>query len=360
MLSRWLGISTEKKIPILYIIINLNYMPKEKVIFPYMDDLTSGLYDDRIDNRDYDFENDICGGGPMFKPEWERGYLLEPYQKKIVRIEHQGKSLTCVGQAYSKYAEVLNWFDVKEIQDLSSRDLYSRIYLPQGGASLSTGVKELVKKGVNLESDVPSYDQNGIALSESEFRSVNRTQELKEKALHFKGLSYYTVRPDIELMAMAVVMGHGFVFGARGNNKGWASGYVKYLANSWGHAIYAIGYGIKDDKKGIYFANSWGKVWGEDGIGFIDEDYFKTKMVFPGRVIIDNPNIEDSLPMNTIQKKGEPPIYIRCDSKKKLIHIADWPCYLRKLAYGQIKSFVQVDELPKGYEIVDEKDALIL
>ena len=335
-------------------------MPKEKFIFPYDDDLTSGLYSDRYDNRDYDFEKDVCGGGSMFKPEWKIGYMLEPYKKGYIKIEHQGKSLSCVGQAYSKYAEMLNWFDIKDMNDLSARDLYSRIYLPQGGASLSTGAKELTKKGVNLESDVPSYDQNGIALKESDYRNVVRTQELKEKALIFKGISYYSVRPDIELMAMAISMGHGVVFGARGNNKGWISGDVKFLHNSWGHAIFGIGYGIKNGKKGIYFANSWGKNWGDEGIGFMDEDYFKSGMVFPGRVIIDNPNLEDSMPMTTIKKDGEAPIYVRADSKKKLIHINSWPSYVKKLNYGQIKSFIPVEELPKGYEIVDERDALVL
>ena len=337
-------------------------MPKEQFIFPYDDDLTSGLFHSRKDNRDYDFEKDICGvgAGPMFKPEWDNGYMLEPYKKGYIKIEHQGKSLSCVGQAYSKYAEVLNWFDVKDIQDLSARDLYSRIYLPQGGASLSTGARELVKRGVNIEVDVPSYDQNGSPLKESEFRSVNRTDELKERALKFKGQSYYTVRPDIELMAMAISMGHGFVFGARGNNKGWKTGDVKFFADSWGHAIYGIGYGIKNGKKGIYFVNSWGKNWGDNGIGFMDEDYFTTGKVFAGRVIIDNPNLEDSMPMTTIKKEGEPAIYVRSDSKKKLIHIADWSSYTKKLSYGQIKSFVEVKDLPKGYEIADEKDALII
>jgi hypothetical protein len=62
----------------------------------------------------------------------------------------------------------------------------------------------------------------------------------------------------------------------------------------WGHAIFGLGYRMRNGKKAIKFLNSWGAGWGEDGCGWLNEDYFASQRVFPAWVLVDKSN-ESSL-----------------------------------------------------------------
>lgn len=296
------------------------------------------------------------------KPDFGKGFLIDPVKDGWLKVEHQGQSLSCVGQVFSKYPEVLHYYDTGEVVDLSAKDEYSRIFLPQGGAQLRTGAKE-AKKGVALERDIPSYDTGGNPLSEYEMRKIERTPEITAKADNYKGKSYYDVRVDeisgIDLLAFAIELGHGAGFGVLGSNDGWGNAYVRYNRSDWGHAIFGVGFCVRNGKKTIIFQNSWGTQWGDNGLGYINEDYFKSGKVFDGWTIVDDPNKKEpqGVPFKTIKVIGEPEIYIVNEEKKRIVHIKNqknaWDYYKLFVADAEsIREYVEVPELPEGYTII--------
>ena len=63
-----------------------------------------GAYLDRPDDRDRKYK-DIVFGAPEI--DWVKGYNVEKDLGYEFLIESQGASSSCVGQAWSKYLEVL-------------------------------------------------------------------------------------------------------------------------------------------------------------------------------------------------------------------------------------------------------------
>jgi hypothetical protein len=109
---------------------------------------------DNPDPRNFKLEA-ILGVGSLTPFDWNKGFSVEDKAGKL-KVEHQGTSSSCVAQAWSKYQEALNLIEgVKE--DLSAKDLYSRIFQPASGAYIMDGGKLLVKRGVCLEGSNPSY-----------------------------------------------------------------------------------------------------------------------------------------------------------------------------------------------------------
>jgi len=228
----------------------------------------NGAFQDRPDFRDRQF-SEVMGAA---QPDWVKGYEIEG----ISKVENQNGSGSCVGQAFSKYAEVLHWYDEGIKVDLSAKFIYGQIYLPQGGAYLRDAAKILVDKGDAEESLITSYEAQN-APSEAFMRDLVLDHQALENAIKYRGKEYRNVKIDIDEMALAIESGNGMVFAATGTNLGWATADVRKPLpneNKWGHAIYAVGYGMRNGKKAIKFINSWGTGWGEDGYGWMNEDYF--------------------------------------------------------------------------------------
>lgn len=237
--------------------------------------------------KDFRFEF-VAGAEPL--PE---EYSL---RDKIFWIKDQNGSNSCVGQAFSYYAEVLNYLETKEKVKLSARDIYSLIYLPQGGAWLRDGAKKIVKSGVVLEKDAPSYI-NGNPPDEAFMRQRSDiTEEEVERGNTYLAKSYVRIpERSFEAVKRAIYQYHGCVLGVIGDNVGWENpknGIVKLptTERKWGHAFYCTGWKKINEEEYIEFVNSWGENWGDNGFGYLSKNYFKKGLVFNPWCLIDMPN----------------------------------------------------------------------
>ena len=275
--------------------------------------LTNGCHLEKLDERD-DLAEEILGAKPF---DWKKGWDIRNEIK--LKVESQGRSLSCCGQAISKYAEIFT-----SNKDLSARDIYSRIFLADwgGGAWIRDGMSLVVKRGVCGENMASSYecfetkDKDG-------FRSVcNPPSEkfmrkvpvyVEEDALKAKAERYAVIKHqnNIDTVADIISRSKGAVTGVRLTREGWKDHpFVrppKSGEKTYGHAIY-IGFAkIIKGKKVIGFLNSYGKNWGNLGWGYLDEDYFKNNNIFNIRVFYYN-NQKDMLKL--IGTKGDKKQYM--------------------------------------------------
>jgi len=248
----------------------------------------------------------IRGGALIEKPKFEdyryefvMGAALLPEEfsvrDKISKVEAQGDSYSCIGQAFAYYAEVLNKIETNEDTQLSARDIYSLIHQPNGGAFLRDGALKLVKSGVVLEKDAPSYIGEAPP-TEAFMRQRNdiTTAEIERGHTYLSKSAFRVPERSVRAIKQAIFEGHGCVGGVIGDNAGWEEpegGIVKPPKNgNWGHSIFLTGFKVINGKEYIEFCNSWGSGWGNLGYGYLGEDYFKSGNVFRPWVLIDIPN----------------------------------------------------------------------
>lgn len=244
----------------------------------------------RWDNRNVLYAELPAGAGSF---DWDKGFDLS--EKVPFKIEEQDGSLSCVGQAWSAYAEALDYLETGIYTDLSSRFIYSRIFIPEtGGSYIYKGASIMTESGVATENSVSSYD-NGQPPSEGFMRKIDDRSEIIAEALKRKAKSHAYVDYGIDQFALAIQNQNGLVTGFIGSNEGasQSNGFIRPpLANefTWSHAVYCVGAKLINGKKYIKFANSWGKDWGDNGFGWFGEDYFKAGKVFNAITMVDLPN----------------------------------------------------------------------
>jgi hypothetical protein len=107
-----------------------------------------GAVKNPVDIRDYRLEVAVCAA------KLPAEYSIKD---KVGTIKNQNGSLSCVGQAFSYYAEVLDFIETGVKEQLSARDIYSRVFLPNGGSYLRDCAKKITNSGVVKEIDAPSY-----------------------------------------------------------------------------------------------------------------------------------------------------------------------------------------------------------
>jgi len=244
-----------------------------------------GALRDTPDARDFQYQK-ICRAPLPF--DWKKGVDIEWEIGDKLKIENQNGSSSCVGQAWAKYAEVLEMIENDNFIDLSAKDIYQRIYAPQGGAEIRLGGKCLVSLGVNKEIDVSSYE-NGNPPSENFMRTF--TGGNPEQARVFSAKSYATVpASSIDYIACIIRDNLGCVSGFNGDNAGWGGAFVKPPKTvEWGHAVYFTGAKLINGKKYIKFINSWSDKWGDNGFGYFAEDYLSN--MFSLWTLVDNNNL---------------------------------------------------------------------
>jgi len=272
-----------------------------------------GAHPERIDNRDKIYEE-----GMAFKSvegsdvDWNTGFELDP-----IKVEGQNGSGSCVGQAWAKYLEVLERKENNNFIDLSAKFIYSQIYLPDGGAFIRDGAKIAQKQGCSLETSLLSYP----ATEEHMRASGDITGAIRDEAKTYKSKEYRSIqhKNNMDIVALAIKQNSGVVTGVHGSHKGWGGAWVTPPSISdkiWGHAIYLVGYGIKEGKKYIKFINSWSEAWGDKGYGYLCEDYFTNGNIFALWTLVDLPNEDTNDMLSIIGDKSSGKQYVEGKDSK--------------------------------------------
>lgn len=245
-----------------------------------------GCFPDIPDKRDYLIE-DILGAPEPF--DWDKGFDIEEVIDQKIKVEDQDKSLSCVGQAWQYYLQVLEMIETGIFTDLSAKDIYSRIFYEGGGATLRDGAKLAVSRGVATEFSNPSY-MNGRPPTEAFMRELVNGLEAEAKKFSAKSFAT-TTHNSIDFMASWIRDNNGLVSGVLGDNEGWrvADGMVRPPINKdWGHALYFGKAKLINGEKYLGFVNSWSNLWGDIGWGWLKANYFGS--LFNLWTLIDNPN----------------------------------------------------------------------
>ena len=255
-----------------------------------------GAIKNPVDIRDYRFE--VAIGAVVLPTEFS-------LRDKIGPIKNQDGSYSCVSQAFSYYAEVKNEIETKQKVQLSPRDIYSLVYLQEGGSYLRDNVKKICDTGIVPEIDASSYE-NGNPPSEAFMRKRDDiTPEKQEKGMVYIGKSYFTWdNKNFDTYKQAIFKGDGCVLAGWGNDYCWANSVllvpdVKEQCN-WAHGVYATGWKIINGVEHIEFCNSWGSGWGDNGFGYMPKSYIEKGYVFNPVTYIDYPNTQYSNWMKTI------------------------------------------------------------
>lgn len=283
----------------------------------------TGAIPDEKDERDYKYE-DVMGAISL--PENYNVLDELPYK---IKVENQGQSSSCVGQAWSKYIEVLNYFDEKKERDASAKFVYSRIFVPQGGAHIRDGASLCVDVGVSQEHLDPSYE-NGQPPSEAYMRIKNESVAVLENAKVYQAKEYRTIwhQENVETIKQAIYANKGVVSGFSGDNEGWASEIVMPpVSVKWGHAVYLIGWEKINGEDYILFLNSWSSGWGRKGIGLVHPSYWRQGGVTFSLWTLTDKQTNKS--MKTVQPVGDNRVYAE-DSDGNLY----WITSDRMLAMG--------------------------
>ena len=221
------------------------------------------------DRRDY-----VFGASEPF--DWS-----EPTEFNVPLIpSNQQSSLSCVGQTTMNMAKIAWYQNRNTLQDFSARFIYSQIFQPQGGAYGRDGMNILVNQGTSKNDIYPSDPQ-----TETHMRDKTGLIPAQAQAIGFdiyEGQAYVGVDNfNIDEVARAIRDTGSCMVLAMGSNPGWSSPDVRpALPNEsvWGHAVTGTQALLRNGKRTIKFLNSWG-LWGENGYGYINEDYFANRSV---------------------------------------------------------------------------------
>jgi len=221
--------------------------------------------------------------------------LPEEYEIKFEgKIKNQGTSSSCVSQAVSYYAEVLNYLETKSWVSLSPRYLYSAVWQkPYGGSYTKDNMAIVCNKGIAPEENVPSYKQ-GQPPDEEFMRQKDDIDIFDDyAALTYVSEKYFTWdNTNIDLYKQAILRGNGCVAICWGNNYLWQNARILLPDNrqqlNWLHGVYFVGW--NDKKREFKFLNSWGENWGDNGFGYLPYEYIERGYVGNPMTMVDLPN----------------------------------------------------------------------
>jgi len=243
--------------------------------------------------------------GGLIKPLHWKDYRLErapgagplPAQysirQMVGKIKNQDGSLSCVSQATSYYAEVLNFIETKEKISLSPRFLYYKVFQSGGGSYVKDNMQRIVNMGIAPESEVPSYDHSQPPSENFMEQGNDVTSQIESDAKTYITKSYLTWdNTSVGLYKQAIMQGSGCVVISWGNNYCWQSAHIQMPSYSqqmsWRHGIYLTGW--NDATNEFEFVNSWGDNWGESGFGYLPYKYVTSGYICNPWTMIDLPN----------------------------------------------------------------------
>lgn len=266
-----------------------------------------GLLPDPIDNRD------IPLGAVQVPVAYPVSYKADI---SFLTVDSQNGQPSCVGNSASKIKEHQEKHD-HSLVDLSFRGLFALCKRYDGykgrGTYLRIAMKVLQKHGCILEKDFKS----DVTLSGEEFRDWTKIpHSAYDNALKYRIKTYASVPADWEKLKQAIHQNKIVLGGVRGDKEGWKNPpYVHppTAEKKWGHAITLYGY----DDKYIYFLNSWGKDWGDNGTGYFDKSYLP--YLANSWTCVDMEYGEAKKLMRLIKLKGDKDIWACKDGKRNLI-----------------------------------------
>lgn len=240
-----------------------------------------GAVRDLIDKRDFIYE-DIFGSPILEKEVWEQGHDVEKEFDVSLKIENQGSSSSCTGQAVSKLFELKSVEKFGKIAgvDRSAKFIYANVSLGYGvGARPRDAIKFAADMGCGLEFDVPSYENGKPPTEDFMLKKGDITPAAYKEAKMVDFFNYRMIEGiDIDTFAHAIKENKGVVVGFIGSNKGWSEGVVRppnIGETAWGHLVIATRFGKDDKGKWIGGPNSWGDKWGDHGYWkAYENDYF--------------------------------------------------------------------------------------
>lgn len=245
----------------------------------------TGCLKSPYDSRDYQFSTLVAGSwfskykNPV---EYIPSYEIEPFD--------QGETSMCCAcaVAMSRYIEELN--------DSRNKERFSPAYIYANRASsvvvdgvyegegmyLKDAMKQLTIFGDCKYSSFVSFG------SYNDLKSIynNIKDQVDEEAKPYRVSSYYAVKTDNEIKK--AILTTGSVLASFIITNGWydtgKDGIIRpYGGIEGGHAVLIVGWKLIDDKQYWIILNSWGKEWGDNGLGYIET----TEMMMEAYCIVD-------------------------------------------------------------------------
>ncbi len=171
------------------------------------------------------------------------GSLLLDYHKHTISQNPQSSCCACAGVGAVKLCE-----DTEGDGDDEEMHSQASVYRFTGVNSQGDLIQRTRDNGMNIEQCLRVLQISGCCgvdtIDQYDWRGKNWPDDWKEKAALHRVAEAWDCA-DEQAVRSAIAFGYPIVFG------------------SDGHAIIGIGY----DKKGVIILNSWGKKWGDNGIG---------------------------------------------------------------------------------------------
>lgn len=292
--------------------------------------LGKGAVPQPVDPRDFQ----IASAVKLVPVDWNAGMRLPDPGN-----EDQGSSSTCVSQATSYYHVQIN------PANYSRRDLYARIFLPQGGAYLRDGAYQIINKGQATRDEVPDPSP------QTEINMRDKTGVNDQVEASHKEMFYFYLPSDIEWVAASVRDYKGAVIGVTGSNPGWADMEnprpPKFGEKVWGHALYAEGYHLHDGVKCIICKSSWCDVVTEH---HIKQNYFASGNTFDNITMMPKGTIKMLVFFQVI---GSSTVWLLADGQ--WVGFSDMPAF-GKYVDGRPNTIIQIgqtefDKLKKNVDV---------
>lgn len=231
--------------------------------------------------------------------------------------EDQGKSLSCVEQALGYYL----WAQLGD--QITRKDLYSRVFLPQGGSNINTAISTLGQLGNYLREQA----DDPIPQTESNMRQKVYLQ-IGRKIF---GISYWKpADQSIEGLAPFIKEYKGIVGAVIGNNLGWSDPNIpkhptgavpmdiQSRSDLWGHFLYFYDVAIVNGQPALKAKSSWCS-WAKNHL--ITKEYFTSGWTYAFYVLeVKELSMNDF--MFVVNSKGKIGIGYYIDTPENLVYAA--------------------------------------
>ena len=233
-----------------------------------------GAEKDKFDIRDHRLDLHITKfGAPALPAEYSVRNIADK-----TPVKNQGSSLSCGGQAVSKYIQILTFLRDGLVDELSAKDVYQPVRMQGGGSAARDLIKRVMNSGVALEKDIPSYDNGQPPAEQFMATPMPRTPDAQQRAMQHWIKNYMTYdSTDPEQVKQAIYQGSGAFIAVVGNNPCWTTpdGIIQVPAQgttNWGHFFVLTGWKLINSQLYFEFVNSWNG-WGDHGYGYLPAQY---------------------------------------------------------------------------------------